>query len=1116
MHAVILRNANQVLLRAYTVPIEVNGNLTAETLLHVGDYFTLGSYQFELVHTPDVGMNRDSGKGSSDQEVPSTSLGEAFGESSPVEVDSLGAPSGENAFSMMSRLLDGEFRESGSRASLSKRPVRLSFVGGVEYVSEAVQSSFTFGDGPKTTLELSQKATQRLQADQLRREIAAWRNREQKWKEQDAQTRSELSDAIARFHQSQQQAEQASDAVKQLRKQISQLTEEMESLAKESASYREKAERAKERYRKSVDAASEARDEAIRQRDDAEVKNDHSSVLQIELIRERDLLRQERDAAVAERNNIVSANQNPAEEVRKTALYNAELAKMSEEFAAQQVSLAVQREELQSILKANDEQARKATDRLAQAQVQIEGLLVEVSKHQEALTARHQSSEQAKREYETLIEELSTQVSRLEADYAAVCEQLSSAATDSGLVDSLNARLSEAESRRGSEKLSSEQAAKLLHTNIQQLSIELASATTQLSQKEVEHEATQAELNSAYDRLTSVRRELAARPTTEQWEDLQKQLVETEQQLATTEQQIIVLRREYDHSRTISVAQNAVGRIDAMPIIAATPLPTSLPNAEPSKTGLGVQANDPQRDPTQTNDDLGDHGWPTYGVGQDGPFDPIQDSALNLIDASESVADRLSSYTSHEKAQRLWHAPLQDDAQGRFDTSNAQVEVDVPEQTNEQRPSSFLAEEAAAEEVVVESPTIGFFAKQLIAEPKTDHPSISPEDESLSVSQSLGSWVNSPTRWQQSDELSMGVTDAKDQPLNPLESFRDSAFTDSQSGDGSGQTQQTPQAWDTSFHRSETDSTGPEEFPFHVNWSSGNELPGAASLDTESEPQQDESEHTYMLADMPLREIIDAEAMKQFDFSVSLNSSQVESSGRDSRLSSESNLHAFDFQSEVVESDQVSPAKTYAVIEPAVEDNNAEPAPDDDSIEAYMNRLLQRVQGHSSPQIEKATQPSAATSPYSQPTSSTKTVNRESTPTANSDTTSKPSEVIDPNTPIVPRSQAPEDAGHLAAMRELSNATANSAISQSVRGQAEKMKSKAIVDLVQAGVVLGCAFAFYTCGEKIPSLQYVWFTAAALAVALSVFFVLDMLKKLSAAKMTYDDISEQPDHADAP
>jgi hypothetical protein len=184
---------------------------------------------------------------------------------------------------------------------------------------------------------------------------------------------------------------------------------------------------------------------------------------------------------------------------------------------------------------------------------------------------------------------------------------------------------------------------------------------------------------------------------------------------------------------------------------------------------------------------------------------------------------------------------------------------------------------------------------------------------------------------------------------------------------------------------------------------------------------------------------------------------------------------------------------------------------DDDSIEAYMNRLLQRVQGHSSAGGDKA--PAAIVKVETQPAKMSRLTAdpdpvRPGTETA---VVTKTVEAIDPKTPIVPRSQAPEDAGNLAAMRELANASAQSAISVIARGQAEKMKSRAIMDLMQAGVIMICGFALYTCGLKITSLKYVWFTASALAVALAFFFLFDMVKKLAAAKMTYESFDDHRD-----
>ncbi len=165
-----------------------------------------------------------------------------------------------------------------------------------------------------------------------------------------------------------------------------------------------------------------------------------------------------------------------------------------------------------------------------------------------------------------------------------------------------------------------------------------------------------------------------------------------------------------------------------------------------------------------------------------------------------------------------------------------------------------------------------------------------------------------------------------------------------------------------------------------------------------------------------------------------------------------------------------------------------------------MNRLLQRVQG--------TTVTSGVASPASPATpTETSGINRYSNYTNSGvrNAASVPSsiDVMDPDAPIIPRSQAPEDANNLAAMRELANASAKSAITKSVRGQANQLKSRAIMDLMQAGVVLVCGFAFYIAGLRLSHLRLVWFTAASLAVALSFFFVYDMFRKLAAARRSY-------------
>ncbi|MEM9824995.1 MAG: FHA domain-containing protein [Planctomycetota bacterium] len=121
---------------------------------------------------------------------------------------------------------------------------------------------------------------------------------------------------------------------------------------------------------------------------------------------------------------------------------------------------------------------------------------------------------------------------------------------------------------------------------------------------------------------------------------------------------------------------------------------------------------------------------------------------------------------------------------------------------------------------------------------------------------------------------------------------------------------------------------------------------------------------------------------------------------------------------------------------------------EEDSIEAYMNRLLGRVQGHGGgPSIAESVSMSAvqkSTPPPIQPSG-----------TDSFDAPPPPDETVDHSAPIVPRSQAPEKNSDLSAMRQLANETAASAISTSVRRQAQQIRVQSVIHL---GVGVACLF----------------------------------------------------------
>ena len=1137
MHAVLLRDANRVLLRAYTVPIEVNGHLTGETFLHIGDSFILGSYQFELVHPSDISTAHTV----SSQDLEPTSL------SGNASIDSVSASA---AWSVVVPQPASSFDDSETavvQAFMAKRKARLSFSGGGGYISEALQS---YAKRSSEATENVQSSNHVAETERLFREVASYRQREQDWKAQEAQTRAELSEAIARFHQSQDRAQEAMDAVKQMRLRMSKLTEEMESLANDSVESREQADLRQEKYRQTAEVANQARDAAILQRDEAQQKVENSRLAQLELTKEHDRLEEERDAVLVHRQQAIAECKQAVAERNEAVAKHDELAKLQEQAVVKQAEHEGQHEELQKTIALADQQAlnaanavdqadrrmeslsdelsnvtdqlRIAREEVVAAQVQIEGLTTEIATHQEQLAAELRISTQSKMQQESLIEELRADVCRLEHGCAAARDQVSAASNDQELIESLRSRLSRSDLCRNEDKLTWEQEATLLQETIQQLSIDLASATSQLSQKDGEHEATQAELNNAYDRLTTVRRELAARPTNDQLDGLQDQLVETERQLLKTEEQLVALRREYDEFLERHSLEDKNERPAVSPLASFVPL--AIP-AETVQERLEDQPSNPervdqQREPERLGES-GDHGWPTYEAIPDSSPQPTdsakdfeRDEEPSLNEDSwktfnDNVADRLSSYTSHDELLRHPPSPLEI-AEVVKPVEVAPTELPIPSEpimghalsgslnlpfvSNADEQSDLVGPNLALSGIEEFTPaadkqSTGLLAKQLIAQLNDAKTSSPREGESDLVSQSLGTWVASPSLWQRVANPNDDVAKAK----------RPDAFstTPARIADAAWSTKNDSMAQQTALDR---------EPAWGERRRSDVEDAVEDAVENDEEPVGG-FEQTYMLSEMPPREKHDTQSLPD---SFRSSGSNTESAARENDVenhrASGSKPGGFDFHSEAVQSDRDSidtaDSEDEFSVQTLVADISA--TVDDDSIEAYMNRLLQRVQGHNSMGSDRP--PATPVSSLAAPEIVIATKEFADGKETETVTASKLTEVINPNAPIVPRSQSPEDAGNLALMRELANASANSAISVSARGQAEKMKSRAIMDLMQAGIVMVCAFAFYTCGVRITTLKYVWFTASALAMALSVFYIFDMLKKLAAAKMTYDDV----------
>ncbi|MFG0262485.1 MAG: hypothetical protein ACF788_08860, partial [Novipirellula sp. JB048] len=217
-----------------------------------------------------------------------------------------------------------------------------------------------------------------------------------------------------------------------------------------------------------------------------------------------------------------------------------------------------------------------------------------------------------------------------------------------------------------------------------------------------------------------------------------------------------------------------------------------------------------------------------------------------------------------------------------------------------------------------------------------------------------------------------------------------------------------------------------------------------------------------------------------------------------------------------INEDREATASTSEATSVSEESQLEEEEEDEDSIEAYMNRLLKRVHGQSS-----SPSPAASTTTITPTTVADPTLPAEATAVATETSTSgesEPTDFLDPDQPLVPRSQAPERTSNLSAMRELANQSARNAISRSTRLQTRDTQLKAMAKFAQTIVALLCAAAMTLFTTW--SLRYV--AAVAIVVIGGVCFnegvtlLIDAMKRIKAieADAARDAEPEPPTEAE--
>ena len=330
MHAVLIRDRIRVLVRAYSVPIEVNGIRKTESALQVGDVMRLGTYQFELVsistsrsgetesHYADTSSGSWLGAQTSVLDEPPKTDRPAFvnqrfatdrkgspsdpahsaaassksllskssgGSSKPGESDRAELPSAEDVIwrERLRREID-QWRERQVDCDQREQRIeqRESTLRGRE---TELWSRAENLHRRETRLQTQESSMLQLHDDYIERQQdlidlkqqaqthqQELDRREFEFHNQEIEYRGKLEEASRQLHQSRQQAESATQAVSRMREQFDSLNQQIEDLSTQQQHLSDHEGRQIVEHQKLRDDLSRQRDEAINAKADSETR----------------------------------------------------------------------------------------------------------------------------------------------------------------------------------------------------------------------------------------------------------------------------------------------------------------------------------------------------------------------------------------------------------------------------------------------------------------------------------------------------------------------------------------------------------------------------------------------------------------------------------------------------------------------------------------------------------------------------------------------------------------------------------------------------------------------------------------------------------------------------
>ena len=549
LHAVILRDSGRILIRGYSVPLEVNGQFVAEASLALGDVIRLGQYCFEMIDLPPSSVDDD--RYEDETVAPTSSFGNVV-KSVPVNVVEQVKSESEEHQIAIDESHPSEPTPNPKRLTFSQPPgvsrAHLPHRSASQSLLEGLQSPSSGVDGPgragavnveehavrEPATSLAQIHVQAKRNAELMAELSAVRKREE-------ETNEKLATTVQHLEAAQNDIADANQSIVALQNEIESLNEKILKVSNDAKEQQAIATAEQAKLNRAIASLRESG--AASQKAEAATRQS----LQ-ESIRQR-------DEAFAQRAMSIDAQQ----------LTRAKL----DEAEAQIRRMNQDAEEASNLLSRFESEAETSRLRIDELKDVCCGQADQITKLAAALEAS-QSSEIA------AVTELKNTIDQLQKELDASLQRVKIADLERVQLDTLQSTLDSTLQEHISEKLGWSTQADTLNQKLERLSFELQSTKDDLNRSQIESANYQSQIEELRSFVADIETELSSRPTAEQLKEAQSQLALTESDLESSQRQLTQLREDYDQLASQRVAQESSQASTLQSQAVNAPLPSKL------------------------------------------------------------------------------------------------------------------------------------------------------------------------------------------------------------------------------------------------------------------------------------------------------------------------------------------------------------------------------------------------------------------------------------------------------------------------------------------------------------------------------------------------------------